>query len=311
LDFTDVNNRYTITYNDRTEKNREAEKYHVKLSQMLKVDFVAKVELSVLQAKKEGIRTKLNALYLENKATNDKARKAWEDEKAKILKEVTDHNNTHAQLRVIYNACCDAADVLIKYGCQGQLNEWLTQQASEILPQKTADNLYPKEPAYIAEMPDDKELQEVDAEILAASETNSKAKEYEDYISYKLQTEQAKEKADACDELVKKIEAERQAMIESAKFPEGISITADGITIDGFALDRNQISTSKLYTTALRIAAMNMGEVRTLYFDASFLDNKTLAGIEKWAQENDLQLLIEMPDREGGEISYELVENVK
>ena len=75
-------------------------------------------------------------------------------------------------------------------------------------------------------------------------------------------------------------------------------------------LDRNQISTSKLYCTALRIASMGLGEVKTLYFDASFLDKQSLSEIEVWANENDLQLLIERPDWDGGEIHYELIDNV-
>jgi hypothetical protein len=98
-------------------------------------------------------------------------------------------------------------------------------------------------------------------------------------------------------------------MIESAKFPKGVSIDSKGITIDGLPLERTQISTSKLYTTALRIAAMNLGEVKTLYFDASFLDRKTLEEIEKWANEIGLQLLLERPDWNGGEIKYELIQS--
>lgn len=92
--------------------------------------------------------------------------------------------------------------------------------------------------------------------------------------------------------------------------PEGIEITTDGILVDGFPLDRNQISTSKLYTSALKIASINLGEVRTLYFDASFLDRNTLTEIEQWAHANDLQLLIERPDWEGNEIRYEILETV-
>jgi hypothetical protein len=99
-------------------------------------------------------------------------------------------------------------------------------------------------------------------------------------------------------------------MIESAKFPKGVSIDSKGITIDGLPLERTQISTSKLYTTALRIASMNLGEVKTLYFDASFLDRENLEEIERWADEQGLQLLIERPSFEKSEIKYELIQNI-
>ncbi len=148
----------------------------------------------------------------------------------------------------------------------------------------------------------------LDAEILTASQTNVEAQKYVDYINYKSATEAAKEDAQYADDLVKQIEEERQKMIEAANFPTGISINSDGITIDGLPLEKYQISLSKLYITALRIAALNVGEVRTLYFEASPLDRANLEQIEQWANENDLQLLIERPAFDGGEITYEIVE---
>ena len=54
---------------------------------------------------------------------------------------------------------------------------------------------------------------------------------------------------------------------------------------------------------------MNVGEVRTLFFDASYLDKNSLAEIQQWANSEDLQLLIERPDFDGGEITYQLTEN--
>ena len=168
-------------------------------------------------------------------------------------------------------------------------------------------------PKYVDEKPSDEKLQAIDAKILAASEVNTKAKEYYDYITYKKETEDAKELADLADEKVKSIEAEREAMIQAAKFPEGISINSFGITVDGFPLDKDQISKSKLYIAALRIGAMNLGEVKAIHFDASPLDSDSLTEVEQWAAKNDLQLLLEIPARgdDDKEIHYELIESVK
>lgn len=62
------------------------------------------------------------------------------------------------------------------------------------------------------------------------------------------------------------------------------------------------------------MGALKLGEVGALHFDASTLDRVTLYEIEKWAQEfpgveGGLQLLIERPAFEGGDISYELICN--
>ncbi len=296
IDFTEIDTRYQQAYNERTSKNADAEKYHVKLSAMLKVDEVAAVDLTELQSKKELIRQDLNKKYLDNKGKNDVARKEYQQKADEFNKASLLHTT---KLTAISNAL----DTLIANGYTGK-------DVAKFIDENKIFNLpVPVEPTYIPEMPDDAPMKAIDAEIMAASETNSKAEKYRQYIEHKTATENAKTAADEADSLVKSIEAERNKMIASAKFPKGISITSEGITIDGLPLDKNQISTSKLYTTALRIASMNLGEVKTLYFDASYLDRQSLKEIEDWANENDLQLLIERPDFEGGEIKYELIEN--
>lgn len=311
IDFTDIDKRYAEAYAARTDANRDAEKYHVKLTAMLKVEKVDAVDLTELQTKKEAERERLNKLYLQNKQTNADTRKVWEDAKKEIDAEVKLFNDNQVSIRHKYNDCFDALAKLKANGYTGnEVQEYLTEIKDSMLPEKVASALYPIEPTWIEEMPDDAELKKIDDLILDASDTNTKANEYQLYIKQKEISENAQQVADDADALVKSIEAEREALIASAKMPAGISITPEGITVDGFPLDRNQISTSKLYTSALRIASMNLGEVKTLYFDASFLDRNSLEEIEQWAAENNLQLLIERPDYDGGEISYQLVETI-
>jgi nuclear transport factor 2 (NTF2) superfamily protein len=308
IDFTEIDNRYKLAYDDRTEKNREAERFHVKLSQMLECEKVDTVDLTELQAKKEVERTRLNDLYKKNKAANDLLRDKWNKEKEEINKEVSEFNSQQTENRLAYNRCYDAMGVLKADGFNSEeLENFVKTKGKAILKDKVASELYPKEPEYVPEMPDDKELQVIDKQILEASETNTKAKAYADYIEYKRSTEAAAIEAKDADIKVKAIEEERENLIKSAKMPAGIAFALDGITVDGFPLDKSQISSSKLYCAALRIASMNIGEVETLHFDASFLDKNTLAEIENWASDNDLQLLIERADYDG-DIRYELIE---
>lgn len=113
--------------------------------------------------------------------------------------------------------------------------------------------------------------------------------------------------AENCDKEVKRIEQEKLDVIKNASMPDGFGFSEDGITYNGFAFTKEQLSSSGLYIAALKLAAIGLGEVKTLHFDASFLDKESLLQIEKWANENDLQLLIERPDFEGGEIEYQLL----
>jgi hypothetical protein len=310
LDFTEIDERYKKAYEYRKSKNEDAEKFHVKLTKMLQMPKVDFVDLTELQARKEAERKRLNELYLSNKKHNDELRAKWEAEKARISKEVQEHNEQQAKNRVTFNACYDAKLFLEKQGFKSpDLDNFLKEKDAAVLPLKNADELYPKEPTYITELPSDEILQKIDAEILTASQINTEAQKYQDYINYKHMVDGAKAEAEEADAEVKKIEAERKKMIESVTFPTGIDITPDGILVDGYPLDKNVISTSKLYTAALRIASMNLGEVQSLYFDASYLDKNTLKEIQDWAHARNLQLLIERPDFEDGDIQYHLIEN--
>lgn len=312
LDFTDIDSRYDKAYAIRTTKNQDAERYHVKLSKMLEVPKVLPVDLTDLQQRKEAERTRLNEVYKANKLHNENLRKEWERTKEMINRECAAHNEKQTENRLTYNKCYDALSILKQEGFDDvdlYAFNFVESKKVAILDLKEAANFYAKEPFYIEEMPLDNVLRTIDAEILSASEINTEAKKYSDYIEYKNATEAAKVEALEADEKVKEIEEERKRMIEDALFPKGILMDSTGIFVDGFPFDKNQISTSKLYTTALRIASMNIGEVRSLYFDASYLDKNTLHEIEQWAESNDLQLLIERPDWEGGKIKYELIEN--
>jgi AAA15 family ATPase/GTPase len=307
IDFADIDSRYELAYADRTEKNRDAEKFHAKLSQMEKPEKVDPVDVSELVSKKDEIRTKLNKKYLDNKAENDRLTKEWQDAKDLLVTEF--HNDTKRKNlldseKLVAQRCLTE---LIALGYLGNEVSKFIDNMETIT--EVIDKSLLVEPLVLTDpKPDDTELQEIDAKLLTASETNAKAKVYTDFIDYKAEVESAHKIADEADQLVKAIEEERQALIRTAKFPEGIEITMQGIMVDGFPLDKNQISTSKLYCAALRIASINLGEVKTLYFDASFLDKFTLGEIQEWASKNDLQLLIERPDFDGGDIEVQFTE---
>ena len=129
-------------------------------------------------------------------------------------------------------------------------------------------------------------------------------KEYQEWIK---EGKAAKNEAQKADEKVKAIEQEKADAIAAADMPDGFTLDGEGLKYEGFALDKNQISKSAIYIAALKLGAMIVGEVKCLYFDASSLDNNNLSKVQEWAEEKGLQLLIERPDRDGGDIKYEII----
>jgi hypothetical protein len=308
LDFSEIDARYQLAYDDRTAKNRESERFHAKLSKMEEPPFFEFVDIEQLKTDKETIRKKLNDLYTANKKHNEGLREKY-DEQCEVLRgEIDNFNDLQERIAETLTEANEAHATLVAFGYEGKE----VPAFIETLPKAQPAKVYaaPAPPTYIVELPDDKELQEIDEKLLAASETNSKAQAYKDFKDYCREVEAAKQDALDADELVKNIRDEREQMIRTAKMPKGIAFDEDGnVTVDGFLLDVNTISTSRRYTAALRIASINMGEVRTLHFDASSLDKNTLGEIQEWADANDLQLLIERADFAAGEISYELIEH--
>lgn len=151
--------------------------------------------------------------------------------------------------------------------------------------------------------------EELQDKIAKINQTNEQIKLNIAAAEQDLKIETATRHQQEADNEVKRILAEKDEVIKNASMPEGFGFSDDGITYKGLPFTREQLSSSGIYIAALKLGATQLGEVRTMHFDASFLDKHSLADIETWAASNDLQLLIEMPDREGGEITYEIINN--
>lgn len=309
IDFTEIDAAYKTAYDNRTLANRILANEKVRLNAFNPIpEKTETVDLTELNNKKKQLQDAFNKLYQENKLANEKTRKAFEELKELTRVQIDEFNKNQDDALTQLNDMNRALSILIDHGYKGnEVEEWIMSLPAPEK-KKTIADAGLVEPTYIAELPDDSEIKLIDAQISNANTTNQKAQNYVSYCTQKTAFEKAELAAQMADDEVKDIELKKANMIESAKLPDGITFNENGIMVDGFPLDKNQISTSKLYCTALRLASLGLGEVKTLHFDASPLDKKSLEEIEKWAVENDCQLLIERPDFDGGEIKYELIE---
>lgn len=102
--------------------------------------------------------------------------------------------------------------------------------------------------------------------------------------------------------------------LKNAGLPEGFDIVFDDqgkpeLLYEGFEISKNQLSLSKIYKIALKLGAHGLKECRSLHFDAAPLDKNSLQEIINWAKDNDLQLLIEQPEKnsENTEIVFNFI----
>lgn len=158
---------------------------------------------------------------------------------------------------------------------------------------------------------DEDYVNDIQSQISSANEKNKEIEENLKAIQIQKDYDQAVQQAKEADNEVKRIEKEKQDVIKNAQMPDGFSFDDEGILYEGIPFNRESLSSSRIYIGALKLAAATIGEVRTLHFDASFLDKNSLAEIEEWANQNDMQLLIERPDFDAGEIRYEIIHETK
>lgn len=145
-------------------------------------------------------------------------------------------------------------------------------------------------------------------EIEAQKAINAKHDENKKFKELSIACENARVISDEADEKVKAIENAKLELIKSANMPKWFDFSETGLLFNWYPLDKSHLSSSQIYIASLMLASMNLWEVKTLVFDASYLDKNSLNEIETRANGQWLQLLIERPDFDGWEIKYEIIE---
>lgn len=304
LDFTIIDAKYDTAYKERTAANTRAADAKTLFESQVAPAKVEKIDTAALSNEKEKIRTELNNQYLANKKKNDDARVVWNNGVDKFHNDVQKWNEDGQAKNDLIQTCTELMDALYVKGYAGKEVEQFIDSLPVGLPHTFTK---PGEPTYIQELPDNKPMVDIEEKITSAIEQNKNADLYTSWLSLQSKVVDSKNLALEADKKVQAITRERLDLIKTANMPEGFAFTDDSITYNGLAFTREQLSSSGIYIASLKLGSMKIGEIRTLHFDASFLDNKSLSDIEAWAATQDLQLLVEQPDRAGGEITYELL----
>ena len=288
VDFTDVDKRYKIAFDERTDANKE----YKRLSNNR--------EIKPTKIKKPNIDS-LKEKLLTAKTSNKKLSENWEKKNKIHTQSILDSNKITRDLSVKYTRLNTYKEELKAYGFQ---NPELNKFVEKYKPGKEKPLTTLKKPDYTPTAIIEKEIDDTNELVRKYDGYERDLNTYNDWVTKGTEAKKVQLKADKD---VKAIEKEKKDLISKAKIPKDFEINEDGLLYKGFPLTNNQISSSGKYIAALKLGAMVLGEIKTMHFDASFLDNKSLSEIQDWANKEDLQLLIERPCLEGGDIKYEII----
>lgn len=273
IDFTEIDRIYKDAYDSRTYANKRV------VEEKAKLGFVDPA-LPNQEESTEELEAELSGIDLHNTNFNFVAKGISEREKVQL------------------NNDADILDLKAKIAAIEERNEKLSAEI-------TAGKIWMADDVNKPKTNQD----ELKSQIAAIKETNKAIAENNQSIKQQKVYDTAVKNAAQADAEVKRIEKEKVDVIKHASMPEGFGFSEDGITYNGYAFNKEQLSSSGIYIAALKLAAIGLGDVKTLHFDASFLDKNSLTEIEQWANENGLQLLIERPDWDGGEIEYQILQH--
>lgn len=316
VDLTKLNQRYTEAYQERTIVNRELK--NLEARNLIQPVEVKKPDIEALKIKKSELKKQLELKNEEISKENQKLKfdyladlsrlteenkkfNALQDQKRDLLKagNYFIENLTHMSKDKVFGKCVDL-DKALKI-----LGEFEKPEEYKPVPAVLDEPLYKFTIT-------DPQIDLIDEEIEKAQMQETQYQLYKNskivFDQWMSDLEKKRKLAFDKDKAVKDIENEKKQLIANANLPNEFSFTEDGIYYNGLPLTNNQLSSSSKYIAALKLNSLILGTVKTMHFDASFLDNNSLKEIQDWAEENDLQLLIERPDYDGDDIAYRITQ---
>lgn len=286
VDFTVINDRHKVAYDERTFANKKLAEAKINAKPVNPGVADKEIEVEPIQAEIHGMELH-NHKYETAKNGADKLVKEKSASETEIKRLQTLLKTAEAELKATEKRIVEA-------------DKWLTDPANKPKCDDVSFML-------------NKKLQDAKDANVIIKENNEAKKAKEDLLQLDI-------KAKAADRDVKKIELEKVEMIKASKMPEGFGFSDDGITYNNLPFTKEQLSSSGIYIAALKLATMTLTpeSVLTLHFDASFLDKNSLTEIETWAIDEGtklfgepIQLLIERPDFEAGDITYQIISDIQ
>lgn len=141
------------------------------------------------------------------------------------------------------------------------------------------------------ELENSDELNNAKREALEAKEAEQEVENYRKMIE-----EQTEE--------IEKKRAEKAARISKNINVKGLTydVNEERFLYEGLPFDGKQINTAAQLIAGMKIASTMLKDLKILRVDGSLIDKDNFDDVLAWSQENDIELFVELVDREGGDL---------
>ncbi len=149
------------------------------------------------------------------------------------------------------------------------------------------------------------ELKELENSFDKIEEENEKIKEAKEGKKVDDEVEKLETAIETANEDIQKKKEEKAKIISENITIEGLKydLEQEKFLYNGLPFEKEQINTASQIIAGLKIGSMLLKDVKILKIDASLVDKVEFDKVLKWADENGIELFVELVDREGGELN--------
>lgn len=276
LDFSGLDERRAVLYEDRTVAGREVKRIKGALESLPRHK-IGDEEVDIAAVSEE-----MQTRQMQN-AGNDKVRERLEAARSAEAQAAEHLKETRKNV--------EQAAREIKYA-QEKLASCETHQkraGSEWAKKKGIIGEYEQQVSRLVDL----DLSDLQEKMASAEEHNAKVRENERHREMKAEMHEAERRRDVLSSGIVKLDEEREQILAAAEFPvDGLGFDEDGVTMQRLPFEQAS-DAEKLRVSVAMGLALNPKLKVILVRDGSLLDDKSLALVDKMADEADAQVWIE------------------
>lgn len=290
VDFTLLDNERDGVYAKRTDVNRRLKEATARYTGQLPPEGASLDERSV-----EEVQAKLDESREKREAWQE-AQKGAGTHRAVL----TEAEGRRDRIRFEHEAMVAQIDELIQQ--KERIAADLSNAVDTVLDRRDDVHVAEEKAANFPKPPDDAITVTLIEEI---REHNQQVSSWKDALDIKIDADNDAKISQKLTDRIEGIDAEKKAIIEAAEMPiPGLEFGDNCVIYNGFPLD--QVSHSEQMLASAAIGSALSPKMRVMGFeDASLLDDDSMVLLDKFADENDLQIWLERVGTEGVSVVIE------